>query len=307
MGIHPYLGEANCICRNLGKDGSLSSDESLSIILLSTAGVIKRPDRESSICSATGGKFVHCESLMTALLAKDIEDQLISHGHVGNPAREVMRKLTLIFFRYIHSRETSYKITVGHRSFVVAPGVFTPSYRGIINTKASELLAMNLKVPTGARVLDMGTGIGIQGIFASERASTVVAVDINPQAVKCATGNAYLNGVSNMEVRCGDLFEPVARERFDFIVWLPPAFFIEPRNISEWAFACGRRGEVLARFCHRVGNHLSRDGVLQFSCVDRTRQFVLQHLQYNGFRTELIKKVTRLPMETCTQYMAWLH
>lgn len=243
---------------------------------------------------------------MTAFVTKDLQDQLISHGHIGNPAREIMRKMTLRFFRYIHSRKKSYEIKLEDKRFLVRPGVFTPCYRNLISTKASELLAFNLKVPTGARVLDLGTGTGIQGIFASDRAERVIATDINPQAVACAMDNIELNRVANMEVRCGDLFAPVAGEAFDFIVWLPPAFFVEPRNISEWAFACGCKGEVLARFCREVKNHLSRDGVIQFSCVDRTRQFVLQHLQYNGFRLELIKKVRRLPMETCTQYFAWL-
>jgi HemK-related putative methylase len=244
---------------------------------------------------------------MMASVTEDLEHRLISHGHVGNPAREVVRKLTLRFFRYIHSRENPYRIQVYDRTFIVAPGVFTPSYRNLISTKASELLAANLKVPSGARVLDMGTGTGIQGIFAADRASQVIATDINPQAVACARENVRLNQVTNMEVRCGNSFEPVAGEQFDFIVWLPPAFFVEPRNVAEWAFACGRRGEVLARFCREVGSHLSRDGVIQFSCVDRTRQFVLEHLQYYGFRLEMIKKVNRLPMETCTQFLAWLH
>jgi HemK-related putative methylase len=244
---------------------------------------------------------------MKASVAEDLEQQLISHGDVGNPAREVIRRLTLRFFRYIHSRENPYRIQIYDRRFVVAPGVFTPSYRNLISTKASELLAANLRVPAGARVLDMGTGTGIQGIFAADRASRVVATDINPEAVACARENIRLNQVTNIEVRCGDTFEPVAGEQFDFIVWLPPAFFVAPRNVAEMAFACGRRGEILAKFCRDVGKHLSRDGVIQFSCVDRTRRFVLEHLQFYGFRLEMIKKVNRLPMETCTQFLAWLH
>src|ERR1051325_2113139 len=133
---------------------------------------------------------------MMASVAEDLDKQLISHGHVGNPAREVMRKLTLRFFRYIHSRENPYRIQIYDRNLIVAPGVFTPSYRNIISTKAPELLAANLKVPAGARVLDMGTGTGIQGIFAADRASQVIATDINPQAVTCTRENVRLNQVT---------------------------------------------------------------------------------------------------------------
>lgn len=235
-----------------------------------------------------------------------IPDSLIeSLIHVGNPARELMRKLTLGVFRYIHSRSRSYEIAVAGKWFTVPPGVFTPCYRNVLSTKASELLATNLKVPVGGRVLDLGTGTGIQGIFAADRASAVVATDINPDATRCAAQNAGNNGVTNFETRTGDLFEPVEGERFDLIVWLPPAFFVDPENVAERAFACGRRGETLVRFCRRAADHLAEGGFIQFSCVDRTRQFILHHLALNGFRYEQITMVRRLPMETCTQYLAW--
>lgn len=224
--------------------------------------------------------------------------------HVGGPARELMRALTLRFFRYIHTRRAAYTINVMGKRLSVAPGVFTPRYRGLISLKASELLAANLRVPAGARVLDVGTGTGIQGIFAAGRASHVVATDINPEAVRCARLNARLNGVRNLEARCGDLFEPVRGERFDFVVWLPPSFFFEPRTPAEWAFMCGRDGGLLRRFCEGVGDHLAPGGVIQFSCIDRTHQFLLPLLDREGFRLEQILEVRRLPMETVRQYLA---
>lgn len=46
-------------------------------------------------------------------------------------------------------------------------------------------------------VLDMGTGCGILGIIAAKKASKVVAVDINPHAVRYAKENTELNGVSD--------------------------------------------------------------------------------------------------------------
>ena len=38
------------------------------------------------------------------------------------------------------------------------------------------------------RVLDMGTGSGVNGIVAASRSRDVLAVDVNPAAVTCATG-----------------------------------------------------------------------------------------------------------------------
>lgn len=225
--------------------------------------------------------------------------------HVGNPARELMRKLTRVFFRYIHTRDMCYSIHVGGKEFLVFPGVFTPRYRDLISLKASELLAQNLKVPAGAQVLDLGTGIGIQGIFAADRAAKVIATDINPSAIRCARANMRRLNITNLEVRCGDLFEPVKGMKFDFICWLPPSFFDDPRDMSERAFMCGHDGELLTRFCREAATYLNPGGVIQFSCVDRTRQFLLPLLQSNGFRLQRISFVRRLPMETITQYLAW--
>ena len=57
----------------------------------------------------------------------------------------------------------------------------------------SFLFAENLDVEKGAKVLDVGTGCGMLGILAAEKADHVVAVDLNPYAVGCAKENAKLN------------------------------------------------------------------------------------------------------------------
>ena len=58
----------------------------------------------------------------------------------------------------------------------------------------------------------MGTGSGVCAVFAARHARRVVAVDINPAAVRCAGINALLNDLEHkIEVRHGDLFAPVTR------------------------------------------------------------------------------------------------
>lgn len=95
---------------------------------------------------------------------------------------------------------------------------------------ASSTLA-GILVPTGAgRVLDLGTGSGIQALQAA-RTAGVVASDIAPRAIGFARLNAALNGVE-LDLRLGSLYEPVAGERFDRIVSNPP-FVITPRGRAE--------------------------------------------------------------------------
>ncbi|OKL54569.1 hypothetical protein BSZ39_03310 [Bowdeniella nasicola] len=79
------------------------------------------------------------------------------------------------------------------------------------------------------RVLDLGTGSGIQALSLAPYTDAVVATDLSERALAFARANAQLNGVdeTRLEVRAGSLFEPVAGERFDVIASNPP-FVITP-------------------------------------------------------------------------------
>jgi SAM-dependent methyltransferase len=93
--------------------------------------------------------------------------------------------------------------------------------------------------------LDLCTGSGVQALLAAAHSERVVAVDINPRAVDCARFNAQALGVSNLEVRVGDLFAPVDGERFDLITANPP--FV-PSPVDEIRFRDGgRSGEDIQK------------------------------------------------------------
>jgi SAM-dependent methyltransferase len=124
-------------------------------------------------------------------------------------------------------------------------------------TRALASLTVRRPVETG---LDLGTGSGIQAILAAAHAGQVVGTDVNPRALEFARFNAVLNGVGNVELREGDLFEPVAGERFDLVVCNPP-YLIAPSE--GFAFRdSGIRGD---RFCaelvRRVPEHLTDGGL----------------------------------------------
>ena len=78
-------------------------------------------------------------------------------------------------------------------------------------------------------VLDLGTGCGVQSLFAARRAARVVATDVSPRALELAAATLALSAVDTVELRHGDLYAPVAGERFDRIVSNPP-FVITPRR-----------------------------------------------------------------------------
>jgi release factor glutamine methyltransferase len=75
----------------------------------------------------------------------------------------------------------------------------------------------------GTRVLDLCTGSGAIAVALAKElpAATVIATEISAEAAALARRNAERNGVT-VDVRTGDLWEPVAGETFDLIVSNPP-------------------------------------------------------------------------------------
>jgi HemK-related putative methylase len=139
---------------------------------------------------------------------------------------------------------------------VVLPDVFNPA---IFRTGAflAEALA-DVPISSQASVLDMGSGSGIAGIAAAQRAGRVVAVDINPEAVRCTRINALLNRVEDRLVaREGDLFEPVGVEKFDVVLFNPPYFRGRPTDLHDHAW---RSEDVVERFAAGLGGHLKPGG-----------------------------------------------
>ena len=124
-------------------------------------------------------------------------------------------------------------------------------------------------------VLDLCTGSGVQALQQAVNAAQVVAVDINPRAVAMARLNAQLNAIDNLEVRCGDLYEPVGDTRFDLIVANPP-FVASPHTRSPAYHAGGPTGDrVLRRIIGGFGARLRAGG----------RAFAISHVAVRARHT----------------------
>lgn len=145
---------------------------------------------------------------------------------------------------------------IGDFPLVVLPGVLNPKIMRSGAFFAAQLLAG--LVPRGAEVLDMGTGSGVCAVAAARHAARVVAVDINPTAVRCARINALLNAVEDrIEVRHGDLFAAVKDRRFDLVLFNPPFIRGTPRDDADRAW---RSTDVAERFAAGLAQHLKPCG-----------------------------------------------
>ncbi|ADG75643.1 methyltransferase small [Cellulomonas flavigena DSM 20109] len=118
------------------------------------------------------------------------------------------------------------------------------------------------------RVLDLGTGCGVQALHASRHAAHVVATDLSPRALAFARFTTALAGLGpdRVSLREGSMLEPVAGETFDLVVSNPP-FVITPRGADVPAYDYrdgGRSGDDLVRdLVTGVGDVLAPGGVAQ--------------------------------------------
>jgi release factor glutamine methyltransferase len=156
-------------------------------------------------------------------------------------------------------RSLTKKVFFGDYAFSVSENVYEPA-------EDSFLFAENLVVGEGDVVLDMGTGCGLLGVVAAEKAGRVVAVDVNPYAVRCTKENARLNGVlDKMFFVQGDLFTAIRfGERFDLVLFNAPYLPSDSVEDASWlgcAWSGGVAGrQVVDRFISEVPKYLKRGG-----------------------------------------------
>lgn len=93
--------------------------------------------------------------------------------------------------------------------------------------------------------LEVCCGTGIAAIKASNTAKHIWASDITERSKRFAEFNVKLNGVSNVEVLKGDLFEPCGSQLFDTIVAHPP--YMPVLRQAEIYYDGGEDGESLTR------------------------------------------------------------
>ena len=148
------------------------------------------------------------------------------------------------------------KVEVLGKTYEISKDVFNPKYYF-----TSQFMAGNITVAKGDVVLDMGTGSGIQAITAGHMASKVIAIDINPEAVKFTRKNVKVNNLENIiSVLEGDLFTPLKQQLlFDTILFTPP--YMEGLSKTDFEHAlydCNK--QLIRRFFAEAGNYLKPGG-----------------------------------------------
>ena len=132
----------------------------------------------------------------------------------------------------------------------------------------SYLLAENLIIKENQSVLEIGTGSGIVAMYASKLTDDITVTDINFDACELARKNFEANGIENIEILFGNMFEPVKNRKFDVILFNTPYLPTEDDEVIDdtinYAFDGGLNGrKVIDLFLNEVKNHLNDGGIVQ--------------------------------------------
>ncbi len=162
----------------------------------------------------------------------------------------------------------------------------------------SYLLKGQLKnyIKPGMKILDMGTGSGIQAIEAKKLGAEVLAADINPESIE-PLKKLNINAIQS------DLFSNI-KEKFDLIIFNPPYLPEDPREPedSKLATTGGKKGnEILSKFLQQAKSHLNNKGKILIVVSSLTPD-VPQLITKNNFTFKIIAK-QKIPFEELYVYL----
>jgi len=149
----------------------------------------------------------------------------------------------------------------------------------------SELLAKYVEKYAKGKVLDIGTGSGIQAEAALRFTKNVLAVDVDEESVN------YVKK-KGIKAKISDLFSNVWG-KFDLIIFNPPYLPDEKLEDEESKKITtgGKHGyEILERFFAQVDNHLNENGkiLIVFSSLTNKNK-VNKIIKKNNFKFQLLE------------------
>lgn len=145
----------------------------------------------------------------------------------------------------------------------------------------SQILQYQVEKHAFGKVLDMGTGSGVQAYTAAQKnnVKTVLAVDISKKAINYAKKN---NKHPKITYKVSDLFSKV-KGKFDTIIFNPP-YLPQDHKIRRRAIEGGKKGyEVVQKFLHNTNNYLTSKGIILLVFSSLSNKLKIEEIIKNHF------------------------
>jgi release factor glutamine methyltransferase len=211
-------------------------------------------------------------------------------GTPHGPFRRLLHRF-IFFFSYhliLNRRNIRTTRAAGFR-LRVRPTVFHPRFFLSSEYFAKFIDGLDLR---GKSVADVGTGSGILAVAAARAgAASVLALDINPNAVLSARENAQANGFGDrVTATCMDLLAEVPpHPLFDVILSSPPKHAGEPRDLADRGWHAGPQYCNVAGLFNQARERLKPDGCLYVMVAsDSDLDLFGRLINEAGFRFRLV-------------------
>lgn len=151
-----------------------------------------------------------------------------------------------------------YEVEVMGLSIVVLPNVWSPRYDW-----SSAFYIENFPEVEGRSFLEIGSGSGVISVYAGLNGATrVLAVDVNPDAVRNTRLNFERHGLGQADAILSEGFDQV-KGQFDIVTWNAPYHGNRPEDPLERGCSDDSYLGIRA-FFRDVGTHLAAGGSIVF-------------------------------------------
>jgi methylase of polypeptide subunit release factors len=212
------------------------------------------------------------------------------------PMRRLFRSTVhFLSHRFILNRQCTRIVRAAGFRLTVRATVFHPKLFLTSEFFAKFIGTLDL---SGKCVADVGTGTGILALAAARSGSTdVLAIDINPDAVRAAADNARANGLDGrVTTLCSNLMAAVPPDsKFDVIFSNPPYFPGEPRDIADRAWVAGPGYRDILSLFEQARQRLKPTGQMYvLLSSDSDLQFLGGLIARAGFRARVVTALSIL-------------
>ena len=153
----------------------------------------------------------------------------------------------------------------------------------------SKMLAVEVMKYAKGKVLDVGTGTGVQALAAAkcDRVKEILAVDVDGEAI--AYCHAEIND-PRITFQVSDLFSTV-KGKFDVVISNPP-YLPKDEGLVDLALYGGKEGhEIIESFFDKVNEHLKTGSFILIVFSSHTnKEKVDKIIMERGFKQKLLNK-----------------